>query len=112
VTIGLVPSLTGSFSGTFSHSAQAFTGTGPFTAPLKGFFLVDVDTDPTTFYLPAGAPDGFQVIVKRHDPTSNSRSLWVSGSNSDTIDNINGSTISANYGSSTFVKLGSGWYIV
>jgi hypothetical protein len=112
VTVGLVPSLTGSFSGSFSHSTYTFTGTGPFTAPLQSFILVDVDTDPTTLYLPAGAPDGFQVIVKRHDTTSNSRSLWVSGSNSDTIDNINGSTISANYGSSTFVKLGAGWYIV
>jgi hypothetical protein len=112
VTIGLTPSLTGSFSGSFSHSTYAFTGSGPFTASLKSFILVDVNTDPTTLYLPSGAPDGFQVIVKRHDPTPNARSLWVSGSNSDTVDNISGSTISANYGSSTFVKLGAGWYIV
>jgi len=49
--------------------------------------------------------------VKRHDPSANNRVLWVSGSNSDTVDDIGGTTISANYGSSTFIKLGSGWYI-
>jgi hypothetical protein len=61
--------------------------------------------------LPASAPDGFQTIVKRRDQVANNYMLQISGSNSDTIDDGGGTSISTNYGSMTFVKLGSGWYV-
>lgn len=110
ISIGTTTSITSSFSGSYSTTTRSFTGAGPFTAPLKGFILAEVNADPTTVYLPASAPDGFQVTVKRNDASPNSNSLWVSGSNSDGIDGSLGTKIDSNWGATTFVKLGSTWY--
>jgi len=93
-------------------TSVAYAGAGPHTAPLVGFVLVSPDTiNPTILYLPSSVPDGIQMTVKRRDTATNARALWVSGSGADKIDDLNGATISTNYGSMTFVRHGGAWYI-